>query len=69
MSQTIQLYTNKVTIEPEDDNISLVTINNINFDDIAPQFTAEYMMKAISDHYGFSTVFDIVMEMKGEDNE
>ena len=69
MSETIQLYTNKATVEPEDDNGSLATINNINFDDIAPQFTAKEMIQAISDHYGFSTVFDIVMEMKGEDNE
>ena len=69
MSQTIQLCTNRVTIDPEDDNSSLVTINNINFDEIVPQFTAEEMLQAISDHYDFSTLFDIVIKMKGEDNE
>lgn len=67
MSETIQLYTNNIKVTPENKDCVQVTINKIEFDEIAPQFTAQEMIQAISDHYDFSTVFDIIMEMKGED--
>ncbi len=69
MGQTIQLLTKQVTISPEDDYCTLVDIYNIEFEDIAPQFTAQEMLEAIVDHYNISTVFDIVMKLKGEDDE
>jgi len=60
MSETIQLYTNKVTTEPEDKNCTLVTINNIEADEIVPQFTASELLQAIADHYDLSTIIDWV---------
>jgi len=67
MSETIQLYTNNIKVTPENKDCVQVTINNIEFDEIAPQFTAQEMLKAIADHYDFSKLFDIVMEMKNND--
>lgn len=60
MSETIQLYTNKVTTEPEDKNCTLVTINNIEADEIVAQFTASELLRAIADHYDLSTIIDWV---------
>ena len=54
--ETIQVYTNKVTTEPEDSNQLLVTINNVSVDDIVPQFTANDLLKAIDSHYGTSVI-------------
>lgn len=57
MSTTITLNTNKVTTEPDNDTI-LVTLNNICLEELIPQFTANELLKAIADHYDFSTIFD-----------
>jgi len=64
--ETITLTTDKFESTLENDQ---VTLNNIDFEEIVPQFKAEEMIRAIADHYDFSTVFDIVMMMKDEDNE
>jgi len=66
--ETITLTTDKYESIAEDDQIE-VTLNNIDFEEIVPQFKAEEMIRAISDHYDFSTIFDIVMIMKDEDDE
>ena len=68
MSETISIYTNKVTTEPDTGDQLLVTLNNVEVDDIVPQFNAEELLQAIADHSDFSTVYDWAIRMKGEDD-
>ena len=70
MSETIQIYTNKVTIEPEDRDSTQVTIYNVHIGDIVPQFPIQEILQAIADTHDFSTIADWVTEqLKESDNE
>jgi hypothetical protein len=57
MSTTITLNTNKFTAGQNDDTVE-VTLNNICLEELIPQFTANELLRAIADHYDFSTIFD-----------
>lgn len=66
MSVTLQLYTDKVTIEAESEQ-SLATIYNVELGDLVGQLNAEELLEAIADHADFSTIADWVIERQKDD--
>lgn len=67
MSVTLQLLTDKVTIEADSSDESLVTIYNVELEDLVGQLNSRELLQAIADKSDFSTIADWVSgELKDE---
>lgn len=69
MEQTVHFYTKQALIEPDGSGEVLVTINNASIDDIVPQFSAEVILQAVTDHLDLGVITDWVAEKLKENSD
>ena len=66
--KTIQVYASSVKTEVDGDQL-LATLNNVEIDQLMAEFTTREVIEALVDTKDFSSVLDVVMAMKGENEE